>query len=157
MILITVGTQLPFDRLIRAVDAIAPTLGEPVFAQTGGGDYEPVNMEFSALISPVRFDELIRQTSLIISHAGIGSVLTAQKHRKPIILMPRRAALGEHRNDHQLATVSALKGRHGIYIADDEAELPGLLARQLEPPSPEAENPSRERLRETLAQFIGSS
>ena len=40
----------------------------------------------------------------IVAHAGMGTILTALEIGKPLLVMPRRAALGEHRNDHQLAT-----------------------------------------------------
>ena len=33
MIFVTVGMQLPFDRLLQAVDEIAPRLGKRVVAQ----------------------------------------------------------------------------------------------------------------------------
>ncbi|WP_211280953.1 glycosyltransferase [Sphingomonas adhaesiva] len=92
MILVTVGTQLPFDRFIRIVDEAAPSLGRPVFAQVGQGTYQPRNMEYAALIDPLKFDDLIAKTELIVSHAGIGTVVMAQKFRKPVILFPRRAA-----------------------------------------------------------------
>ena len=42
----------------------------------------------------------------IVAHAGMGTILTALETGKRLLVMPRRAALGEHRNDHQLATVS---------------------------------------------------
>ena len=75
MILVTVGTQLPFDRFIRIVDEAAPSLGRTVFAQVGRGSYQPRNMEYAALIDPLKFDELIARTELIVSHAGIGTVV----------------------------------------------------------------------------------
>ena len=31
MIFVTVGRGMPFDRLVKAVDKLAPTLGEEVF------------------------------------------------------------------------------------------------------------------------------
>lgn len=154
MIFITVGTQLPFDRLIQAVDGLADSIDQPMFAQTGVGTYVPQNMEWSALLNPVRFDDLIRQTTIIVSHAGIGTVLMAQKYKKPAILYPRRAALGEHRNDHQAATANALRGRPGIYIADSDDALADLLQSRLDPPQPDRPVPSREMLRERIAEYI---
>ena len=123
MIIVTVGMQLGFDRLIAAMDALAPDLAMPVIAQTGKGSYAPRNMEARAKISPAEFEALVSQARLIVSHAGIGTVLTAARCRKPIVLMPRRADLGEHRNDHQLATVAKLTGRPGILVAADETAL----------------------------------
>ncbi len=154
MILATVGTQLPFDRFIRAIDDLAPGLSEPVFAQTGKGRYQPLNMEWRALIPPMEFDEIIGRTSLIVSHAGIGTVVMAQRYGKPVILFPRRAALGEHRNDHQVATVDALDGRPGMYIARTVPELGALLRRPLAPPPPVVASPDRDRLQAAITKFI---
>ena len=155
MILVTVGMQLAFDRLIKAVDDIAPELGMPVVAQTGKGVYKARNIRTIESIAPTDFDGLIRETRLIVAHAGIGTVLTAQKFSKPILLFPRRAALGEHRNDHQLATVAQLKGRPGVIVVEKESELregiaAGLTLDLVETPPV----PKREMLRQSLRSFI---
>jgi UDP-N-acetylglucosamine transferase subunit ALG13 len=154
VILVTVGTQLPFDRLIRIVDAAAPTLAEPVIGQTGAGRYRPVHMEAHATMDPAAFEVLLQQARVIVAHAGIGTVLMAQKHRRPIILFPRDAALGEHRNDHQAATVSALEDRPGIYVARDGQQLLALLDRRLEPPPRVVANPMLDRLNGALRDYI---
>jgi len=41
----------------------------------------------------------------------------------PILLIPRRADLSEHCNDHLQATVGTLAGCPGILVAQDETEL----------------------------------
>lgn len=133
MIVVTVGTQLPFDRLIKMMDDIAPDIGKPVMAQTGVGTYVCRNIQAAANYSPIEFDGFVKNCDLLVAHAGMGTVLKAYKYRKPIIIVPRKAALGEHRNDHQLATVSQLRSRIGIYAADTEEELRTLLSRDLEP------------------------
>lgn len=155
MILVTVGTQLPFDRFVRIMDRLAPTLGDDVFAQTGRGHYQPMHMRSQQVIGPIEFEQLIRQCSRIVSHAGIGTIVMAQKHRKPLILFPRLGALDEHRNDHQLATVRALRGRPGIHCACDEAELVALVTAPLPTPQPVSDLPERDRLRHAVAGFIG--
>ncbi|PKP64657.1 MAG: glucuronosyltransferase [Alphaproteobacteria bacterium HGW-Alphaproteobacteria-7] len=155
MILVTVGMQLGFDRLIAAMDTLAPTLGLPVIAQTGKGRYTPQHMDAQAKIAPAEFERLVQQSRLIVSHAGIGTVLTAARFAKPIILVPRRAALGEHRNDHQLATVNQLSGRPGILVAMDEAALPARIAEGLAVKDWSAVQSSTARqLHRALAAFI---
>lgn len=131
MIIVTVGMQLGFDRLIAAMDALAPTLGMPVIAQTGKGSYAPRNMEAREKIAPAEFEALVSEARLIVAHAGIGTVLTAARCAKPILLMPRSADLNEHRNDHQMATVRQLAGRPGIVVAMDESELPARIGEGL--------------------------
>lgn len=155
MILVTVGMQLGFDRLIRAMDALAPDLGQPVIAQTGRGTYTPQHMDARAKIAPAEFETLMREAQLIVSHAGIGTVLTAARVGKPVLLMPRRADLGEHRNDHQLATARSLQGRAGILIAMDEGELGAQIAQGLQhKDAAQQESPTVRQLHSALAAFI---
>lgn len=155
MIIVTVGMQLGFDRLIAAMDALAPQLGMPVIAQTGKGSYQPLNMEARETIAPAAFEALVEQSRLIVSHAGIGTVLTAARWRKPILLVPRRAAMGEHRNDHQMATVSKLAGRPGILVAQDEAELAARIAEGLSLQDwSSVQSPTARQLHNALAAFI---
>ena len=155
MILVTVGMQLGFDRLIAAMDALAPSLGMPVIAQTGKGTFQPQHMDARAKIAPAEFEALVQQSRLIVSHAGIGTVLTAARFARPIILVPRRADRGEHRNDHQLATVANLTGRPGILVAMDETALAEKIAEGLALPNWSAAQSSTARqLHGALAAFI---
>jgi UDP-N-acetylglucosamine transferase subunit ALG13 len=157
LILVTVGTQLPFDRLIRAVDDIVPQFKWPGFAQIGKGAYQPKNLKWSSNVSPVEFDGYFRECRVIVAHAGIGTVLTARRFGKPIILFPRKASLGEHRNDHQLATVSQLEGRPGIYVARSENELHDLLSSDIAAPAAdEVPSANRELLVSYLKNYITS-
>lgn len=154
MILVTVGTQLPFDRLIRIIDEAAPGIGQPVFAQTAGGAYVPQNIGWQAMVKPMEFDALMAEASFIVGHAGVGTVLMAQKHMKPIIVFPRRASLGEHRNEHQLATVAALENRQGIYVARTREQLVELLDKPLLPPEAARNNPRRKSFTDQIAAFL---
>ena len=122
MIFVTVGTQLPFDRLIAAIDKWS--IKNPmvkIFAQIGPTDKQPEHIEFYDFVTPDKADELFMKSRLIVAHAGMGSILTALKYRKPMLIMPRQASLGEHRNDHQLATAKWLGGTPGITVAWDES------------------------------------
>lgn len=155
MILLTVGKQLPFDRLVMAVDALAPDLADPVIAQIGQSQAQPQYLKAHAQLPATAFEELASSATLIISHAGIGSVLLARRLQKPIVLMPRRADKGEHRNDHQLATARQLKGTDGVLIAWDETELEQAINRALNlPPFEDRESATLARLRKATASFI---
>lgn len=155
MILVTVGMQLGFDRLIEAMDTIAPSLGIEVLAQTGKGTYQPKHMDARVSIAPAEFEELVKRSRLIVSHAGIGTVLTAQRFQKPIILFPRRLEHGEHRNDHQVATAQHLGGRAGLLIALDEAELLARIKEGLALSSAQTQiSPTARTLHAAIAGFI---
>jgi UDP-N-acetylglucosamine transferase subunit ALG13 len=106
MIFLTVGTLFPFDRLVNAVDeAVANGLiTEDVFAQIGKGAKRPENIESVETLDKVTFDEVISESSCMISHAGMGSIQAALSKDKPLLVMPRLHKYSEHINDHQVAT-----------------------------------------------------
>jgi UDP-N-acetylglucosamine transferase subunit ALG13 len=154
VIFVTVGTQLPFHRLIGAMDAWAGANPQAeVFAQVGPTTQPPRHMPFAAFLSPQEADERLRSATLIVAHAGMGTVLTALEAGRPLIIVPRRASLGEHRNEHQLATARWLVARPGIGVAMDESELPRLLSCPPDRGSlpPHASGPLVERLAAEIA------
>lgn len=157
MILLTVGTQLPFDRLVRLMDEIAPVIDDEVIAQIGWGSFEPEHMTWHRMIEPVRFERYVSEARFIVSHAGIGSLLTAERHNKPIILFPRTCYLGEHRNEHQIATATMISGRPGLTVASNEEQLRHAV---LDPPIEKAGRSSfssRDQICHRLGQFLADS
>ena len=114
MIFIVVGSQEPFDRLIKAVDLWASeNKHKNVFAQIGKTNLRPRHINWTEFLPPQVFEEKLKQAQIIISHAGRGTILNALYHSKPIIVMPRLFHFHEQRNDHQLATARSLS-RLGI-------------------------------------------
>ena len=105
MIFLTVGTQFPFDRLVKAVDKAAGANGfeEHIVAQIGESSYCPENFEAAPALEKAVFDQHISKADCIISHAGMGTITMALDHRKPLLVMPRLKKYGEVVNDHQRA------------------------------------------------------
>ncbi|MDK3074845.1 glycosyltransferase [Sedimentitalea sp. JM2-8] len=127
MIFLTIGTQGPFDRLVLAVDAWCKTKGRgaEIFGQIARPKpgCEPNHFDWVERLDPAEFNRRFAEASLIISHAGMGTIISALEAGKQIVVMPRRFDLGEHRNDHQIATVNQLSTRPGVFVARDETEL----------------------------------
>ncbi len=98
------------------------------FGQIGPADYLPRNFK-SATIDVAECRRRVEESNLVIAHAGMGSIITALELSKPIIVMPRRASLGEHRNEHQLATSRRLLSQGRISVAFDESDLMEKLNR----------------------------
>ncbi len=129
-IFVTVGTQLPFDRLVRIVDDWAGrTPGADVFGQIGPTSYRPRHMRWAQFIDADACRRHVRDATAVVAHAGMGTIITALELGTPVIVVPRLASLGEHRNDHQIATARHLVDRHGVAVAADDGELLGHLAR----------------------------
>jgi len=130
MIFITVGAQMAFDRLIRAIDCWAGERGRSdVFAQIGPAEFRPQNIRWTNFLDPAEFREKVEESSVVIAHAGMGSILTALELGRPILVMPRRGDLKETRNDHQVATAKRFEAQGRIAVAFDEEQLVRKLDR----------------------------
>lgn len=127
MIFVTTGTQLPFPRLVDAMAALAPVLNEDILVQTGPDTTPRAGLDCRASLTPDAFSAALNKARVIVGHAGMGTVLSAKETGKPLIVLPRRFALGEHRNDHQLATAARLEGMAGIYVAWEDEDIRDLL------------------------------
>ncbi|HBS29614.1 MAG TPA: glucuronosyltransferase [Phycisphaerales bacterium] len=130
MIFVTVGAQMPFDRMVRAVDEWA---GErrrgDVFAQIGPTEWRPGHVKWTQFLQPPEFAQRVAEAKVIVAHAGMGSIITAMTTGKPILVMPRRGELKETRNDHQLATAQRFLELGKVAVAFDENELKDRLDR----------------------------
>ena len=78
----------------------------------------------SLFFDPAEYQRHFEAAQFIVGHAGMGTIIQSLLHGKPILIMPHQAALGEQRNDHQLATAQHFLQRAGILVAQDEHEVP---------------------------------
>jgi len=155
VIFVTTGTSLPFDRLVRAVDGLAPAIsGESFLAQIGEGQYQPSNMDWVRNLSVRDYAEQVQASRLIVAHAGMGSLITAMESAKPIVVLPRRLKYNEINTDHQLATAKQWVGRTGVFVAMDEIELESALRAALSAPAPDRSTGEINRLVDKLKLFI---
>ncbi|MGF1467096.1 MAG: glycosyltransferase [Sandaracinaceae bacterium] len=133
-VFITVGAQMPFDRLVEAVDRWAAERPEhQVRAQIGASALRPGHLDWSAFLDPEDFEAECARADAIVGHAGIGTLFSAMKHGKAVLVLPREAARRETRNDHQTATAKRFAAYDGVEIAwsADEVgpKLDGLAGR----------------------------
>jgi UDP-N-acetylglucosamine transferase subunit ALG13 len=128
MIFVTVGMQLPFDRLIKSVLSWARTHDDKdIIFQVGPGGYTDPEYQFFESLDPEQFACYFSQADLIISHAGMGTIIQALESAKPLIIMPRRAVYREHRNDHQLYTAERFSQYPNIITAGNDDELSSAI------------------------------
>lgn len=158
MIFVTVGGQLPFDRLIRCVDCwAAGAPGVDVLAQIGDGDYEPQHLRWERSLPPAQFREVFQSAEGVIGHAGIGTILMALELEKCLLVFPRRADRGEHRSDHQLGTARYFQEQGHVLAAFSEDELTEKIAwmRQHGRPGGQPAPPSPELIARVHAHVLG--
>ena len=122
MIFVTVGGIRAFERLVREMDRIAGELDEQVMMQIGSTDYEPKNCDYFRFMSRSDMEKLYADARVVVSHAGMGSILSVQEHNKPLVLVPRMKRFGEVFDDHQLEIAREMESR-GITVAYDMSNL----------------------------------
>jgi UDP-N-acetylglucosamine transferase subunit ALG13 len=98
-----------------------------VIAQSCRTQEEFTNIETKEFLTPFEYSQVVKDASIIVGHAGMGTIITAHENHVPLIIMPRKFSLNEHRNDHQLATVKKFSATPGIHAATDEEEMHHLL------------------------------
>ena len=123
MIFVTVGSVFPFDRLVSAADDWADRRGVKPLAQIGRSNYVAKALNTVGSLENARYRDAVAESRAVVAHAGMGSILTASKFGKPIVIMPRRKALNEHTTDHQLDTADWMSALPGVHVARDESEL----------------------------------
>ena len=127
MILVTIGLMYGFDRLVKEMDEIAGRADEEVIMQIGETAYEPKNAKYFRFASKEEMDGLYDDARVVVCHAGVGSILTALEHGKPIIAVPRRKKYGEHIDDHQLDIAGEMEKQGRITVVCDVEELEDVL------------------------------
>ncbi|MDI9403147.1 MAG: glycosyltransferase [Limnohabitans sp.] len=133
MIFVTVGTQLPFPRMIRAVALWASNRGRrDLYFQHGGYSGDLNGLANTDFLDAATAAKSLQTASIVVAHAGTGTILSCLERGIPCIIVPRHGALGEHRNDHQIATARKFEGRGGIFVAWSEFDIAPLLDRASE-------------------------
>lgn len=116
--------MMPFDRLTRAMDEWAAAHPDvAVEIQIGKGEYEPRHARWVRKLPLSEYQVRVQSCALFVAHCGMGSIISAIEAGKPILMLPRLAAMGEHNTDHQLATAKHLGSRPGLHVAADADDL----------------------------------
>jgi beta-1,4-N-acetylglucosaminyltransferase len=107
VILVTVGTTMPFDELLEEVDRLAAmgALGEAVVCQGGQSRYRMRHGE--QFVSLPNLDDLIAESSMAITHGGGATVLQLLIARRPFVAFPNPRGAGDHQTSF-LARIAAM-------------------------------------------------
>lgn len=116
---VTVGT-IPndFSRLLTKIDELIEhgIIEGKVFVQKGYSKYLPENCEYTDFLDINEFEKQVKESNIIISHGGVGTLMTALKYGKKVIVVPRYRKFKEIKDDHQLEITRELE-REGKIVA----------------------------------------
>jgi UDP-N-acetylglucosamine transferase subunit ALG13 len=162
MIFATLGThEQPMPRLADALEALAVECPErgPFWIQHGYTRL-PGGWAGQSLMGRARLCELLASADVVVAHAGAATVAEARAAGKIPIVVPRRSALREHVNDHQLACAQRLAAERQVLMLTDTAALSDVIARyeelvaELPPPAPHDPAPAIERFSAIADQLL---
>jgi UDP-N-acetylglucosamine transferase subunit ALG13 len=159
MIFVTVGNHYQgFDRLIKKADEIASRTSYDVVVQIGYSPYRPQYAKYFDFVPMNEAIKYIQMSELVISHAGMGTIILCKEYGIPLIIVPRRKIYGEHGTDHQVEIAKAIEERKDdhIFIVYEEDQLELQIAkvftRKLKPAP--RENEGRANLIKTIKEFV---
>ena len=159
MILVLLGTQNnSFHRLLEEIDKLINDglIKEDVVVQAGYTKYESTNMKIFDFISSDELDKLEQQADCIITHGGVGSIISSIEKDKKVIAVPRLKQYGEHVNDHQLDIVQSFDKLGYIIGITDISQL-GDALQQIETFEPKKYIQNTGKIISILQDFIDNN
>ena len=136
MIFITLGTQdKHFDRLLNAVYKLETD--EKIVAQIGSTEFKSSKpeekFEIHKFLSNEEFEKYMDEARVVITHAGVGTIVYGLKKHKKMIVAARLKKYGEHVNDHQLQILQTFASEGYIIPLENFDDLPKLLEMEFTP------------------------
>lgn len=129
MILVTLGTQdKPFTRLLNLIQEQINfgNIKDKVIVQGGCTKFSSKDMEIFDLLDLNTFDKLIKEADIVITHGGVGSILTALKNNKKVIAVARLKKYNEHTNDHQTQIIDIMT-KEGYILKYEDGDFAKIL------------------------------
>lgn len=130
MIFLILGTQkFQLNRLLKEMDKLCGTgeITDIVYAQRGYSEYQPRNYEYVDFLNKDEFEKTIEKSSLVITHSGVGSIITAIQSGKPVIVYPRLSKYKEHVDNHQLEIAEAFEKKNFVLCCNEKEDLGKMI------------------------------
>lgn len=158
MVLVLLGTQNnSFHRLLEEIEKLKnkDIIKDKVIVQAGHTKYESNQMELLDLIPKEKLDKYINEADIIITHGGVGSIISAIKENKKTIAVPRLHKYNEHVNDHQKQIVQMFDKKGYIIGLNDVAELEETI-KKIDTFKPNKYQQNNEKMLKIISDFINN-
>jgi UDP-N-acetylglucosamine transferase subunit ALG13 len=121
---VTVGNATQsFPRMLETVVEKADRLPQPVIVQYGNNDFSSEKCQSVAFMDMELFSRQLTNATLIVMHAGAGSIIHAIQAGKVPVVVPRRAEYGEIIDNHQIEFARSLAAEGRVVILEDIKKL----------------------------------
>lgn len=161
MILVLLGTQKNnFNRLLNEIQKNIDnnTIKEKVIVQAGSTKFKSKSkdMEIFSLIPSDELLKLQEKARIIITHGGVGSIVSSIKLGKKVIAVPRLEELREHVNNHQIQIVETFE-KNGYIRAVYNIEDLGDIIKSIEKFSPNQFKSNTKNMIKIIEDFIDNN
>jgi UDP-N-acetylglucosamine transferase subunit ALG13 len=145
LILVSVGTTIPFDDLIAEVDRLCGDgfFAEEVVCQIGRSTYTPENCDYFRNKPNLERDFYLADG--LIVHGGTGSTIQALCAQTPFVAVANPRA----RDDHQADFLSVLSREYDFVWSRDPSELASLWQQAVE------KQKTGQRVSDNVARLVG--
>ena len=133
MIFVSLGTQdKPFNRIIDYVISLKEIKSEKIIIQLGQtkllkSENERIekleNIIIYDMLKPEKMKDIIKDSDIIITHAGVGTIMECLEMGKEIIVVPRKVENLEHVNNHQEEIAFEMEKKGFLTKVDTYEEL----------------------------------
>ena len=106
-----------FRRLLERLVRIIPD-GTDVLWQVGDTDITGLGIDAHMSLPASELSHAIAESDAVITHAGIGSAISALEAGKRPVFVPRRKRFKEHIDDHQTFIAAELEQRKLVFCAE---------------------------------------
>jgi UDP-N-acetylglucosamine transferase subunit ALG13 len=122
---------MPFVRPLREIEAAVThkLIAEPVIVQSGHTNYATSNLQLVPFFEQHALERMYAQASLVISQAGVGSIMLGLKQNKKVIAIARRSEFDEHIDDHQEEILNVFASTGAVLAWRGLGDLPDVLRR----------------------------
>lgn len=156
MILVLLGTQNNnFNRLLEEIERLIDkkTITDEVIVQAGYTKYESNKMQIFDLIPREQLDKYQDDADIIITHGGVGSIVSSIEKGKKVIAVPRLHKYEEHVNDHQKEIIELFNKKGYIIGLTDVSEVEEAI-KQINDFKPVKYQHNNEKMLKIISEFI---
>ena len=88
---------------------------------------EEKNITVFNMLKPEDMKKYIINSSIVITHAGVGTIMECIENNKDIIILPRKEENGEHVNDHQEEIAFEMEKNGLLYKVDTYEKMKEIV------------------------------
>ena len=150
------GTQNnSFKRLLKELDKLKENkvIKEKIIVQAGYTKYKSDNLEIFDFTTKDKMEAYQSKADLIITHGGVGSIVSSIMKDKKVIAVPRLKEHNEHVNNHQLDIVESFSN-NGYIIGIKEIKELEEAYKKVKDFKPKKYTPNNSKIIKIVEDFI---